>query len=78
MYRKKFQDAKAKKTGGRQGSNAGAVIPTVFGAKQDDPLIMAETNKKVNERKGQIEMEYKASIDEIEHHFERRKKELIE
>ena len=28
----------------------------VFGAKQDDPLIKAETEKKVNEQKGQLEV----------------------
>jgi len=28
---------------------------TVFGAKQDDPLIKAQTEKKVNEQKGQLE-----------------------
>ena len=33
--------------------------------------------KKVNDQKNQIEMEFKLSIDEIEKHFELRKRELI-
>ena len=40
-------------------------------------MIRAQTEKKVNEQKEQIEMEFKASIDEIDKHFELRKKELI-
>ena len=48
-----------------------------FGAKLDDPLIKAETEKKFKERKVQIDLEYKKSYDEIERNFELRKKELI-
>ena len=40
-------------------------------------MIRAQTEKKVNEQKEQIELEFKASIDEIDKHFELRKKELI-
>ena len=61
------------------GSNAttgNAAFPTgpVFGAKSDDPLIKAETEKKVNEQKGALEVQYRQSIDEIDKHFEMRKK----
>ena len=49
-----------------------------FGAKLDDPLIKAETEKKFKERKIQIDLEYKKSYDEIERNFELRKKELIQ
>ena len=48
VYRKKFQEAKQKKLGGRAGQGIGVLAP-VFGSKQDDPLIRAETEKKVNE-----------------------------
>lgn len=49
-----------------------------FGAKLDDPLIKAETEKKFKERKIKIDLEYKKSYDEIERNFELRKKELIQ
>jgi len=56
---------------------AGGFAPA-FGAKLDDPLIKAETEKKFKERKVQIDLEYKKSYDEIERNFELRKKELIQ
>ena len=49
----------------------------VFGAKQDDPLIKAQTEKKVNEQRGALEQQYRQSIEEIDRHFELRKKELM-
>lgn len=92
VYRKKFQEAKAEKNrlqrdGRLGGSNAhdsatnmsrmaGSFAP-VFGAKMDDPLIKAETEKKFKEQKVQIEQEYRQSYDELERNFELRKKELI-
>ena len=63
----------------QQQTPGGASFPSgpVFGAKQDDPLIKAQTEKKVNEEKGQIEAQYRQSIEEIDKHFELRKKELM-
>ena len=55
---------------------AGSFAPA-FGAKMDDPLIKAETEKKFKEQKVQIEQEYRQSYDELERNFELRKKELI-
>ena len=49
----------------------------VFGAKQDDPLIKAQTEKKVIEQKAPLEQQYNQSIKEIDKHFELRKKELM-
>ena len=89
VYRKKFQEAKMMKlkglapnssaplTGEAKRQGVGFVPGPVFGAKQDDPLIKAETEKKVNEQKGVIEMQYRNSIEEIDKHFELRKKELM-
>ena len=54
-----------------------AFTAPVFGAKADDPLIRAATEKKVNEQKDLIEQEFKSSIEEIDKHFELRKKEMI-
>jgi hypothetical protein len=64
-------------TGEAKRQGVGFVPGPVFGAKQDDPLIKAETEKKVNEQKGVIEMQYRNSIEEIDKHFELRKKELM-
>ena len=37
--------------------------------KSEDPLIRAETEKKVKEQKVILEQEFKQSIQEIEHNF---------
>lgn len=55
----------------------GAAYPAAFGAKLDDPLIRAETEKKVKEQRGQLENEYRQSIAEIDKNFELRKKEIL-
>ena len=60
VFRKKFQEAKAKKMGvqgGRaaaanSGQGVGFSNPGVFGAKEQDPLIQAETNQRVKEQSG--------------------------
>ena len=62
---------------GGAGGNFGQGAPNIFGAKQDDPLIKAETEKKVNEQKGALEVQFRQSIEEIDKHFELRKKELM-
>lgn len=90
-YRKKFREAKMKKMRGENVGPAPSadtnnsknvqqqqvMAGPVFGAKQDDPLIKAQTEKKVNEQKGVIEQQFRQSIEEIDKHFELRKKELM-
>jgi hypothetical protein len=41
--------------------------------KSEDPLIRAETEKKVKEQRVLLEQEFKQSIQEIERNFELRK-----
>ena len=48
-----------------------------FGDKNNDVLIQAQAGRKVEEQKSQIEAEFKMSIEEIEKHFELRKKDLL-
>ncbi len=49
----------------------------VFGAKQDDPLIKAQVEKKVVDEKVPLEQQYMASIKEVDKNFQLRKKELM-
>ena len=63
-FRKKYMDAKNAKLGIKQ--------PT-FMNKSEDPLIRAETEKKVREQRTLLEQEYQQSLQEIERNFELKK-----
>lgn len=46
--------------------------------KASDPLIRAETEKKVREQKAQLEKEFQQSLGDIERNFELKKQQVIQ
>lgn len=68
-YRKKFQEAKNAKLGIKQ---------PAFLNKSEDPLIKAETEKKIKEQRVVLEQEFQQSLKDIEVNFEKRKQEILQ
>ena len=71
VYRAKFQQAKQQK-GGAPAKGLKS-MPSSFEGKINDPLIRAETERKIGQQRQQLQQEYQKEKELLDQEFERQK-----